>query len=213
MPTLKLYYFPLPGRAEVIRLILTYGKIPFEDYRFAHQEWPELKPKMPYGQVPVLEVDGKMLAQSAAIEYYAASIAGLEPKDPWEAAVVHQWALLVSEIMEAYVGTMRLEDGEEKLKKRQELTENVVKPKLKILSDQLESQDYLTGSKITVADFRLFVLLSYLRSGILDGVPATLADEYPSLKRFRNRVASLEPIKQFYTVNTDGTRAYYKADE
>lgn len=30
-------------------------------------EWAELKPQTPFGQVPVLEVDGKMLAQTSAI--------------------------------------------------------------------------------------------------------------------------------------------------
>lgn len=39
-----------------------------QDVSFSFQEWPlEHKPKMPFGQVPVLEVDGKMLTQSGAI--------------------------------------------------------------------------------------------------------------------------------------------------
>lgn len=32
-----------------------------------NSKWLEWKPNMPFGQVPVLEVDGKMLAQMAAI--------------------------------------------------------------------------------------------------------------------------------------------------
>lgn len=65
-----------------------------QDYRFAREEWAALKPQMPFGQVPVLEVDGKYLAQSKAIEMYAARLTGLYPTDTWEAAQVrpHDWA-------------------------------------------------------------------------------------------------------------------------
>ncbi len=62
--------------------MLNYGAVPFEDVRFKREQWPELKPKMPFGQVPVLEVDGKMLAQSSAMERYVAKLVGLMPEDP-----------------------------------------------------------------------------------------------------------------------------------
>lgn len=42
-PSLKLYYFDMAGRAEPIRLILTCGKVPFEDCRFPREEWAKLK--------------------------------------------------------------------------------------------------------------------------------------------------------------------------
>ena len=46
----------LTRRAEVTRVLFNVGGIAFEDYRFAYPDWPELKKKMPMGQVPVLEV-------------------------------------------------------------------------------------------------------------------------------------------------------------
>eukprot|EP00983_Pelagomonas_calceolata_P037326 1136288-Pelagomonas_calceolata.AAC.1 len=79
-----------PGRAEATRLMLRLGKYPFEmsltaddwDYLLKREEWAELKPKMPFGQVPVLEVDGKMLSQSSAMERYVAKLTDQYPSDP-----------------------------------------------------------------------------------------------------------------------------------
>lgn len=42
-PKLKLYYFDMTGRAEPIRLILAAGQVPYEDCRFAREDWPKLK--------------------------------------------------------------------------------------------------------------------------------------------------------------------------
>ncbi|GFH29629.1 uncharacterized protein HaLaN_28320, partial [Haematococcus lacustris] len=49
-PHLKLIYFEFPGKAEVTRVLLNVGKIPFEDYIISREQWAELKPTMPYGQ-------------------------------------------------------------------------------------------------------------------------------------------------------------------
>lgn len=43
-------------RAEVTRVLFNLGGVAFEDFKFDQAEWPELKKKMPTGQVPVLEV-------------------------------------------------------------------------------------------------------------------------------------------------------------
>uniref|UniRef100_A0A6P7GZZ4 glutathione transferase n=1 Tax=Diabrotica virgifera virgifera TaxID=50390 RepID=A0A6P7GZZ4_DIAVI len=82
--TYKLIYFDVPGKGEAIRMILSYGEIPFEDKRIQMGDWPKLKPTTPLGQLPLLEVDGKAIPQSTAICRYLASIVKLDGKDARE---------------------------------------------------------------------------------------------------------------------------------
>ncbi|GMT23180.1 hypothetical protein PFISCL1PPCAC_14477 [Pristionchus fissidentatus] len=72
MPTYKLTYFPFRGRAEVARQLFHLAGVPFEDNRVKNEDWPALKATMPFGQMPLLEVDGKPLPQSFAIFRYLA---------------------------------------------------------------------------------------------------------------------------------------------
>ena len=48
----KLTYFGVHGRAGVIRMMLTHGKVDFEDVIVNKEEWATLKADMPGGQIP-----------------------------------------------------------------------------------------------------------------------------------------------------------------
>src|SRR5688572_21766603 len=64
LPKLKLSYFDFHGgRGEVARIALHMAAIPFEDDRIPTSDWPTRKPSMPFGTLPVLEVDGQIVAQ------------------------------------------------------------------------------------------------------------------------------------------------------
>jgi len=43
---------------------------------------------MPFGQVPVLEIDGKVVNQSVAISRYLAKKAGLTGNNEWETLLI-----------------------------------------------------------------------------------------------------------------------------
>ena len=81
-PSLRLVYFPVRARAECARMILAYGNIPYKEddcnsfFGISFQEAKKAG-KLPFGQLPVLEVggdSGKLLGQSGSINRYLASL-------------------------------------------------------------------------------------------------------------------------------------------
>ncbi|XP_034626958.1 hematopoietic prostaglandin D synthase isoform X2 [Trachemys scripta elegans] len=88
MPHYKLMYFNLRGRAEIIRYLFAYSGIKYEDHRIEQVDWPKIKPTIPFGKIPILEVDGVTLHQSLAIARYLAKETGLAGQTPLEQALV-----------------------------------------------------------------------------------------------------------------------------
>lgn len=98
MTHLKLTYFnDGKGRNELTRLIFAVGSIPYEDELIDYPTFKSLRDsgKLPFGQVPILTVDGRVFGQSCSIAHYAAKISGLYPSDPLDAleadGVVDSW--------------------------------------------------------------------------------------------------------------------------
>ena len=68
----KLHYFPYYGRAEVIRMVLKYFGIEYEEVEVSMKNWPSLKHSGDYEfqQLPLLEIEGKRLVQTSSILRY-----------------------------------------------------------------------------------------------------------------------------------------------
>ncbi|KAI1711875.1 putative glutathione S-transferase 5 [Ditylenchus destructor] len=84
----KLTYFDVRGLGEMSRCILAYAGAEYEDHRITHEQWPALKPTMPYEQLPVLEVDGVKIPQSFAIARFLAKRFELAGKTDVESALL-----------------------------------------------------------------------------------------------------------------------------
>lgn len=80
---LKVVYFDIAGRAEATRLTLVAGGQDFEDVRLSRDDWMSTwKAKSPTGQAPLMVLDdGRIIAQSMALQVYAAQKSGLYPSD------------------------------------------------------------------------------------------------------------------------------------
>ncbi|KAK6039537.1 glutathione S-transferase protein [Cooperia oncophora] len=64
------------GVAETARQLFALADQKYEDVRLTREAFAPLKETFPFGQMPVLEVDGKQLAQSLAINRYLARTFG-----------------------------------------------------------------------------------------------------------------------------------------
>jgi glutathione S-transferase len=201
MAKLKLTYFDFHGgRGEPARLALAMAGIPFEDDRVTFADWPRRKQETPYGAVPLLEVDGKILAQSNAINRYVGKLAGLYPTDPWEAALCDETMEAVEDITNKIAATMFLPD-EQKKSERKVLAEGPIPFFLTALGRRLEQHGgrYFAGDRVSVADLKVFMLLRQLRSGVLDHVPTDLPDRLaPTLMEHYQRIKAEPGVAAYY---------------
>ena len=85
---IKLTYFNGRGRAEVSRLMLAHKGVEYEDCRLTGEQWGELKPKTPFGGLPLLQYNGLELAQSITIARFLARELNLSGKTRMEEAQV-----------------------------------------------------------------------------------------------------------------------------
>ena len=55
-----------------------------------------------------------------------------------------------------------------------------------ILSEH--TSEWFVENKMTIADIAMWRLLGWLTSGIIDGIPTTIVDNYPKLKNIHYKV-------------------------
>jgi len=123
MAQLKVTYFDFAGsRGEEVRLALALAGAPFEDNRIDRATFASLKPDLPFGAVPVLEIEGRgRFGQSNAILRLIGRMYGLHPEDPFEAARHDALMDAAEDLRHRISPTLRMEDPAEKKAARQRL--------------------------------------------------------------------------------------------
>jgi glutathione S-transferase len=212
----KVLYFPLPGRAEVARLLCHTAtkKIEWKDERLEFASWAEgpMKAKTSFGQLPCLELpDGTFLAQSSAIDRFLAVKTGAEPKDELAWARSDEVYAYMEDVWQVLAPTMRIQDADEKLKARAAAVAPL-KEKLAILDKhvgKLADGAWFSGlDRPSYADYSVYNWLSTLCSGWLDGIPEDVIAGFPNLVAFRKRVLELPGVQSWYALpeNQDDMR-------
>lgn len=202
MPKLKLTYFDMnAGRGEVNRLAMAIGGIEFEDERIPFQEWAALKESTPFGQLPVLEVDGERLTQCNAISRYVGRLGGLYPDDALDGLRCDEALDAIEDIMNKIVPTLFIKDEEEKRQAREQLAEGPIPFYVTRLGKRLQDRggEYFAGGKLTVADIKVCLWIRHIRSGMLDYVPTDIPDRLaPNLVEHFERVISHPAVVAWY---------------
>jgi prostaglandin-H2 D-isomerase / glutathione transferase len=195
-PQLKLTYFDASGRAEVSRLILNYGKIDFVDERISGEEFGKRKETLPFKQLPVLQIDGTTtIAQSGAINRYAAQLAGLTPTNPVTMAQVEMTYGAYEHIAESFIEILyKIKDEAQKREK----TETFLKDTLPLFLGKIESyatnNGFVHGNSLTVVDFITFF---YLNNVLIPSFKDFDVDQYPKLKKVANNIEALPALAAY----------------
>lgn len=200
MPELELTYFDFPGgRGEAPRMALFIGEVPYTDTRVAFADWPAFKPKTPFGAMPLLAVDGQVFAQSCAVLRYVGKVAGLYPEDALQAAYCDETLDAIEEIGQK-IAIATSSDADEKQRLREALAAGPLSDFLRNMAGRLESRggEWFADGRLTVADLRLYIWMSYLRAGKLDHVSPQLADAVaPVLVAHHERVKAHPGVQAY----------------
>ena len=152
MENIKLTYFNANGRVGLLRAMLCYKKVPFENKMITMEEWPNKKNDYEFHQLPELEVNGKKMTQTIAISLYLARQLNLYPKDIYLQYHVDSLLAIRDDITILY----------RKIKQKNEEDYKAYKELIKLYLEKIEKRyeelgagDYYLGKEISVADFFL----------------------------------------------------------
>lgn len=222
VPALKLTYFPIQGVAEKVRLALTLGNVPFEDVRVPFDAtWTAMKPTTPYGQLPMLSIDGaEPMAQSDAMLRYAGALAtqqGVPLYAPEDMLAIEEAMGLVGDFNRAYnpiiavamtpadfghIHPSEWKGGEAHKAIIKECRETFVRDTLPkfmgFFAARFAHKAFLCGDSPTIADCFLVPILNRLTSGGIDFVPTTVLEAFPAVTAYVSRFMALPAVAAWY---------------
>ena len=194
---MKLYHHPLSGQAHRPRLFLSLIGVPHEaievDLKAGAHKQPDFLALNPFGQVPVLDDDGTVIADSNAILVYVAKKLGRTdwlPEEALEAAAVQRWLSVAAGELAYGPAAARLVTvfgadfrPEEVIGRAHTL--------LRRLETHLTGRDWLVGGHPTIADVALYSYLARAPEGNVD------LSGYPTVVAYLRRIEALPGFLPF----------------
>lgn len=196
MPAYKLTYFNARGGAEFTRLVLAQAGVEYEDCRLTGEQWKEYKGKgeSPFGQLPILHVDGKVLSQGRTMSRFVARQHDLAGKGDWEQALADSVVDSCADIQNAMVKLFYEKDETKKV----ELTKTFETETLPKWMGSLEKSfleknksGWLVGDKALWCDVAVFAILEAL----LGFNKAKCLSDYSKLQANFNKTKAITNIK------------------
>lgn len=188
---IKLYRHPLSGHAHRVELFLSILDLPTQlidvDLMKGAHKRPEFLALNPFGQVPVIDDSGTIVADSNAILVYLARAYGDErwlPTDPAGAAAVQRWLSVAAGPIAFGPAAARLVtvfgakfDAAEVIGRSHTL--------LRVMDAELGRRPFLTGNAATIADLACYAYVDRAPEGNVS------LDEYPHVRAWLDRVEAL----------------------
>ncbi|GFY38918.1 probable glutathione S-transferase 7 [Trichonephila inaurata madagascariensis] len=198
MPRYKIIDYVYPTAGELARLILQYKEVEYEDEKVdSPDRIYEAEEESPFGVLPILLVDGKIVAQQNGIARYLARELDLVGKTNEEAAicdmVMDGLGVMFAKVRGNQISRL---DSKQQITLFKQMMEEDVPRYLAKYEQFLErssiSSGYLASEQLTWCD--LGVALTF--AGMQIRQPKLL-EKYPRLKSFVDKVSSNEVVSHF----------------
>ncbi|XP_059165957.1 hematopoietic prostaglandin D synthase-like [Physella acuta] len=154
------------GTAELMRLLLSYASIPFEDHILLDVDWKSLMCKMPYGNLPVLWIDHNVYGEPNAISRHLANHLSLLGNTETEMLVAEAVFDQVTNLKESDVMQKAYEEYQERPDDNFEQVMTVLLPNhFKFWDDHIAATPgpYILGSGLSVADLAIYDFVDQYR--------------------------------------------------
>ncbi|MDP3656579.1 MAG: glutathione S-transferase family protein [Brevundimonas sp.] len=149
------------------------------DYLGGEADGPDFSAISPFNQIPVLEDDGLVIAESCAILIHLAEKSGrLMPSDEAGRLRVIQWCFAATATVAPALSMIAMFDAGfmGKDPAAREFLVGIAMRWLAGLERQLEGHDWITGDDFTIADLTLADVLREIReTDLMDGYPGVRA--------------------------------------
>jgi glutathione S-transferase len=173
--TMRLYHHPISSNARRVLLTAAHLGIRFDEVQInlmSDEDRRRLQEINPNSKIPVLEDDGLLLWESAAIMQYLADKAGAESLYPTELkarADVNRWMFWACQHFSPAVSVFTWENLWKKIvvgadPDPAELARGAadLEQFATVLNNHLASREWMSGGSLTLADFTLAAPLMYL---------------------------------------------------
>lgn len=191
MQAIKLYNFPRSGHAHRVELMLSLLQLPteliFVDLPKGAHKQPDFLALNAFGQIPVIDDQGVVLADSNAILVYLAQKYGdgrWLPTDPVGAAKVQRWLSIAAGPIAFGPARARLitvfgaaYNAEEVIAYSHTV--------LKVIDQELAATPYLAGAEPTIADVSAYSYIAHAPEGNVS------LEDYANIRAWLARIEAL----------------------
>ena len=187
---IRLYGFPLSGHTHRVKLFLSLLNLPLDyvsiDLAGGEHKGADFLAMNPFGQIPVIDDDGLVLADSNAILIYLAGKYDGNvwlPHDPAGAASVQRWLSVAAGPLAFGPAAARVallfakEPNPEAMTRAHAL--------LRVMNVELGKHEFLAGSRPTIADIANYTYIAHAPEG------GVLLDDYPKVRAWLLRIEAL----------------------
>eukprot|EP00415_Alexandrium_ostenfeldii_P000817 UN0817 len=188
-------------RVECVRLCLFSAGVPFDDRRVTYTELHH-SGRLRFGTFPVLEVNGRIIAQAHAIATYVGKLTGFFPSDPWLAAKVDEVLGGLADATDLLANTIQEMDLERKICWRQSLISDdgrltVMLSGLEGILDDNRQAGLSAGNDVSIADFAIWSAVGWISSS-LEGIPQDYVPRgFPHLWNLHKQMDTLACVKEW----------------